>query len=111
MHLDGMVEDGQALPDAKSFAEIAQQHDLPSRFVYAAITVPEPEVSERVNVYMPKSLLAQIERFGERTGIDNRSTFFRLAARQYLSDNAPDLRATKIAPDEVAAVVKAVLRK
>jgi predicted RNase H-like HicB family nuclease len=100
LHLDGIVEDGQPLPDARSLAEIAHQDDLPSRFVYAAITVPEPEVSERVNVYMPKSLLAQIERFGERSGIDNRSTFFRLAARYYLTQEADKNRKRFLAISE-----------
>jgi len=86
LHLSGMVEDGEELPSPRTLQEIAQGGDLPEgKFVYSAITAEIEEKGERVNVYLPKTLLAQIERFGQRTGIDNRSTFFRLAARRMLS--------------------------
>lgn len=85
LHLEGMVEDGEAFPRARSMTDI--DHDLgrPSGIVYGSVTVEVADGGERVNVYLPKSLLAQIEAFGQRTGIDNRSTFLRLAARQYLT--------------------------
>lgn len=85
LHLEGMVEDNDPLPEARSLQDIAQGGDLPEGpFVYASVTA-EVDEGERVNVYLPKSLLAQIKLFGERTGIDNRSTFLRLAARHYLT--------------------------
>lgn len=84
LHLDGMVEDGEDLPPARSLQEIGQAEGFPKGFIYAAITADDPRGAERVNVYLPKSLLSQIEQFGQRTGVDNRSTFFRLAARYYL---------------------------
>jgi predicted RNase H-like HicB family nuclease len=90
LHLDGMLEDGDDLPAARSLQQIAQSGDLPQAyFVYSAVTVDMDDKGERVNVYLPKSLLRQIERFGERTGIDNRSTFFKLAARHYIARNEP----------------------
>lgn len=93
LHLEGMAEDGE-LPEARTLQEIAQAGefptDVPGGLIYAAVSVDDPEGAERVNVYLPKSLLRQIERFGQRTGIDNRSTFLRLAARHYLSQGAAD---------------------
>lgn len=86
LHLEGMVEDGDAFPDARSLEQVDSDFGRPAgRFVYASITAEVEDASERVNVYLPKSLLRQIERFGERTGIDNRSTFFKLAARHYIA--------------------------
>ncbi|KQW79695.1 type II toxin-antitoxin system HicB family antitoxin [Brevundimonas sp. Root1279] len=86
LHLDGMIEDGQEPPEARSMDQVDKDLDKPAgRFIYSAITAEVEDDGERVNVYLPKSLLTQIKRFGERTGIDNRSTFLRLAARQYLN--------------------------
>lgn len=108
LHLDGMVEDGETLPAARDLRDLAVASELPgTQFVYASISVDDPEGAERVNVYISKGLLAQIERFGQRTGIDNRSTFFRLAARQYLSRNDPMQLGTRLADDEVKAFVAA----
>lgn len=85
LHLEGMAEDGEAFPAARSLEAIAQGGDLPAApSIYAAISA-EPEGSERVNVYLPKSLLTQMEVFGKETGVDNRSTLLRLAARQYMA--------------------------
>ncbi len=81
-----MLEDGDDFPEARTMGQIDKDLGRPAgRFIYSAITADVEDDSERVNVYLPKSLLSQIQRFGERTGIDNRSTFMRLAARYYLS--------------------------
>lgn len=86
LHLDGMIEDGDEPPEARSMDQVDKDLGRPAgRFIYSAITAEVEDDGERVNVYLPKSLLAQIKRFGERTGIDNRSTFLRLAARRYLA--------------------------
>lgn len=85
LHLEGMAEDGDAFPEARTLQQLAQSGDLPTEpFVYAAVSAEEPESPERVNVYLPKSLLRQMEAFGRESGVDNRSTLLRMAARQYL---------------------------
>lgn len=92
LHLEGMAEDGDDFPPARSLADIVREDedagDPTPGGVWSAVSVDLPDDSERVNVYLPKSLLRQIERFGARSGIDNRSTFFRLAARYYMAVNA-----------------------
>lgn len=105
LHLDGMLEDGVDLPEARSMDQVDADLGKPAgRFIYSAITTEVADDSERVNVYLPKSLLAQIQRFGERTGIDNRSTFFRLAARQML--NAERTGENYVALDKVQQVAR-----
>lgn len=90
LHLEGMVEDGSPLPEPRKLADLATASELPgTRFVYASVSVEDPDAADRVNVYLPKSLIRRIEAFGERTGIDNRSTFLRLAAQRLLSDPVP----------------------
>lgn len=84
LHLDGMIEDGTALPFARPLSDLILSDDRAPNGVWAAISAEVEDGGERVNIYLPKSLLARIERFGQETGIDNRSTFLRLAARAYL---------------------------
>ena len=85
LHLEGLAEDGDELPPASSLSDVFLEPGLPKNIVWVLIVGDEPEGAERVNVYLPKSLLAQIERFGQTSGVDNRSTFIRLASRQYLA--------------------------
>lgn len=85
LHLEGLAEDGDELPPASRLSDIFLEPGLPANIVWVLIVGDEPEGAERVNVYLPKSLLAQIERFGQTSGVDNRSTFIRLASRQYLA--------------------------
>lgn len=88
LHLNGMVEDGDDLPSSRSLNQVDGDLGKPAgRFVYASVSAEVEDGNERVNVYLPKSLLRQIEAFGDRSGIDNRSTFLRLAARFYLASN------------------------
>lgn len=86
LHLEGMAEDGQALPDAGHMGDQMVAAGVPAGVVWAAITVEAPDGGERVNVYLPRSLLERIDRFTGEIGLGSRSTFFGLAARQYLNN-------------------------
>lgn len=88
LHLEGMVEDGERLPVPSHMGDLLVATGTPLNIVWAAISVEDPEKGERVNVYLPKSLLERMETFGERHGVDNRSTFLRLAARYYLATHS-----------------------
>lgn len=82
-HLCALAENGEAIPaprDLSNTLSAARLIDV----IWVAIGTANPHGAERVNVYLPKSLLNEIEHFGERSGVDNRSTFFRLAARHYM---------------------------
>ena len=90
LHLEGMAEEGLDIPapsDLRAIAKVvAANHaaDQPP-VLYVGIEVEGPDAAERVNVYLPKSLLERIDGFAKASGL-NRSGFFGLAARRYMGD-------------------------
>jgi predicted RNase H-like HicB family nuclease len=76
--VDGLFERGQPLPEPTSIERIV----LPKGCDFLAffiVGVDPPDPSERVNVYLPKSLIGQIDRRAAELGM-SRSSFFGLAA-------------------------------
>ena len=87
LHLEGMVEDKEPFPDATpampiyfNNAELRAGGGL-----IAAVTAKFGDAGERVNVYVPKSLINRVDRWAEANGV-SRSSFFGMAARAYLLD-------------------------
>ncbi len=76
--VDGLAEQGRALPEPTPIEQIALPRgcDLVAYFI---VGVDPPDPSERVNVYLPKSLIGQIDRRAAELGM-SRSSFFGLAA-------------------------------
>ncbi len=78
-----MAERGLPMPtpsDWEAF-ELPSDCDLVVRF---ATRLTPPDVSERVNVYLPKSLIEQVDRAAAAFGM-SRSSYFGLAVSQVLS--------------------------
>jgi predicted RNase H-like HicB family nuclease len=78
-----MAERGLPMPapsDWEAF-EVPSDCDLVVRF---ATKLTPPDVSERVNVYLPKSLIEQVDRAAATFGM-SRSSYFGLAVSQVLS--------------------------
>ena len=78
-----MAERGLPMPvpsDWDAF-EVPADCDLVVRF---ATKLTPPDVSERVNVYLPKSLIEQVDRAAAAFGM-SRSSYFGLAVSQVLS--------------------------
>lgn len=98
LHLEGMAEDGEPLPAAGNMADQMLAPDVPPNVVWAAVTVEAPDKGERVNVYLPNSLLERIDRFADETGLKSRSVFFGLAARQYLGNDRLDAKTSEGRP-------------
>jgi predicted RNase H-like HicB family nuclease len=72
------AERSEALPEPTSIRDIA----LPEGCDFVglvAVGASPPDPSERVNVYLPKSLIERIDRLAEELGM-NRSSFFGMAA-------------------------------
>jgi predicted RNase H-like HicB family nuclease len=76
--VDGLAEHDRALPEPTPIEHIALPRgcDLVAYFI---VGVDPPDPSERVNVYLPKSLIGQIDRRAAELGM-SRSSFFGLAA-------------------------------
>jgi len=81
--LQELAERDQALPEPTGFDAIA----LPSQsdFVaFVAVGAAPPDPSERVNVYLPKSLIKRVDRAAAAFGM-SRSSYFGLAVTRMLS--------------------------
>jgi predicted RNase H-like HicB family nuclease len=100
LHIEGMAEDGEPLPDATEMRDLVLDYpDRTSDSVWAFVTIETPDASERVNVYMAKSLLERIDRFLGESGGRNRSAFFTIATRRYLEHEAAGMaKATGVSP-------------
>ena len=76
--VDGMAEQGRPLPAATPIEQIAlpKGADVVAYFI---VGVDPPDPSERVNFYLPKSLITRIDRRATELGM-SRSSFFGFAA-------------------------------
>lgn len=76
--VDGLAENNQPLPQPTPIERI----ELPkgcNLLAYFIVGVDPPDPSERVNVYLPKSLIGRVDKRAAELGM-SRSSFFGLAA-------------------------------
>jgi predicted RNase H-like HicB family nuclease len=86
LHLEGMAEDGQELPPATELDAIAPDPEV-QEVARLLIGVEEPKVGERFNVFMPKSLVARIDRYVAEQGMGgSRSGFLVAACKRMLEE-------------------------
>ena len=81
--VDGLFEHGRPLPPPTPIERIV----LPKGcdfLAYFIVGVDPPDPSERVNVYLPKSLIGQVDKRAAELGM-SRSSFFGLAASTALT--------------------------
>ena len=83
----GLYEHGHTMPEPTPFDRIAipKGCDLVTLF---ALGVDPPDPSERVNVYLPKSLLERVDRRAADLGM-SRSSYFGFAANLALGSFTP----------------------
>lgn len=82
LHLSAMIEDGDRLPEPSSLAEVHALEEAQGDTL-AVISAQIEEGSDRVNVYLPRQLLARADGFAAATGA-NRSGVIGVALRQFL---------------------------
>src|SRR5713101_2553376 len=91
--VDVLFERGRPLPPPTPIARIVLPKGC-DLLAYFIVGVDPPDPSERVNVYLPKSLIGQVDRRAAELGM-SRSSFFGLAATtalvQYPGSVRPDL--------------------
>jgi predicted RNase H-like HicB family nuclease len=86
---EGKVERGEPMPapsDWDAF-ELPADCDLVVRL---ALKLTPPDISERVNVYLPKSLIEQVDRAAAEWGM-SRSSFFGLAVRHVVHESPAEM--------------------
>ncbi|MCC8937232.1 type II toxin-antitoxin system HicB family antitoxin [Bradyrhizobium sp. Arg68] len=90
--VDGWAEQGRALPEPTPIEQIVppKGSDVAAYFI---VGVDPPDPSERVNVYLPKSLIARIDKHAASIGM-SRSSFFGFAASIALEWRLPTMRLT-----------------
>ncbi len=82
LHVEGMIEDGEALPDPRSVERlIAEEADWLKDAVLALVEVEVPGKALRVNISLDEALLARIDKAAASAG-QTRSGFLASAARE-----------------------------
>ncbi len=82
-HLEGMIEDGEAIPPARSLAVLKADPEFAEEFadaIVAAVPVELPGKAVRVNITMDEHLLQAVDRAAAATGA-TRSGYLAEAAR------------------------------
>jgi predicted RNase H-like HicB family nuclease len=83
-HLEGLAEDGEAVPEPSSLEEIMANAENKDG-VAVLIEAPAAEVkSVRVNVTLPADVLGEIDKYAEREGF-TRSGFLAQAAKKAMA--------------------------
>jgi predicted RNase H-like HicB family nuclease len=84
-HIEGLVEDGEAIPEASSLEGIMA--DPENRDGVAILVAVNTDVQKtvRVNITLPADVLAQIDKFAESHGY-TRSGFLAQAAKRVIED-------------------------
>lgn len=83
-HLEGLAEDGEAVPEPSSLEEIMANRENKDG-VAVLIQAPAADVkSVRINITMPADVLDQIDRYAEREGF-TRSGFLAQAAKKVMA--------------------------
>ena len=81
LHLAGMVEDGEAIPEPSSLEAIMREAEN-RKNVVTLVSAREPtQKSVRINITMPEDMLNRIDDFAQQRGM-NRSGFLVYAARK-----------------------------
>jgi predicted RNase H-like HicB family nuclease len=82
-HIDGMVEDGEAVPEASSLEEVMSDPDNKDGVAILVAVKTDAVKSVRVNVTLPEDVLAQIDKFAKERGL-SRSGFLAQAAKKVI---------------------------
>jgi predicted RNase H-like HicB family nuclease len=83
-HLEGMTEDGEAVPEPSSLEAVMATAENRAG-VAVLIAAPDTQVtSVRVNITLPADVLSEIDRYAEREGF-TRSGFLAQAAKKAMA--------------------------
>lgn len=83
-HIDGMVEDGEAIPEPSSLEQVMADHE--NRDGVAILVATETETRSktvRVNITLPEDTLRDVDRYAEAHGF-TRSGFLVQAAKRVM---------------------------
>jgi predicted RNase H-like HicB family nuclease len=84
-HIEGLVEDGEAIPEASSLEAIMADPENRDGVAIIVALNTDPQKTVRVNITLPADVLAQIDKFAESHGY-TRSGFLAQAAKRVIED-------------------------
>ncbi|MFN7024193.1 MAG: type II toxin-antitoxin system HicB family antitoxin [Pseudorhizobium sp.] len=87
LHVDGMLEDGEAVPEPSSLETVMADPDNRDSVAILVSLRTESRKSVRINITLPEDVLKQIDAFAESQGL-TRSGFLALAAKHRISSSA-----------------------
>ena len=87
LHIDGLAEDGEAIPEPSSLDDIMSEPDNRSGVAIIVSAASAQPKAVRVNVTLPGDVLAQIDTFAEAHGY-TRSGFLTRAAKRLMEMEA-----------------------
>lgn len=83
LHIDGLVADGEAVPEASSLEEVMSDPDNKDGVAILVAVKADAVRCVRVNVTLPEDVLAQIDKFAKERGL-SRSGFLAQAAKKVI---------------------------
>jgi len=93
LHIQGMLEDGEQLPNASRLEEIMNDPDYANAIAYLVVSVPDAKPrTVRVNVTVPEMTLKQIDAAAKKQGM-SRSSFLVHAAQNAIQSIQSDISA------------------
>ncbi len=84
LHIEGLVEDGEAIPEPSSLEDIMSNKENTDGVAVLIAAPASGAKSVRVNVTLPSDILDQIDQYAEREGF-TRSGFLAQAAKKVLA--------------------------
>jgi predicted RNase H-like HicB family nuclease len=92
-HIDGLVEDGQAIPEASDLDAIMSDPDNRDGVAILVAVKTDTRKCVRVNVTLPEDELEQIDRYAQNHGL-TRSGFLAKAAKRAMKEKEKELVTT-----------------
>jgi predicted RNase H-like HicB family nuclease len=83
LHIEGMIEDGEALPKPSPLDKVVKSKDYADAVAVMVVKAPETtDATVRVNITLPEKTLASIDRKAAAKGM-SRSSFLAKAAERW----------------------------
>ncbi len=87
LHIDGIIEDGTAIPEPSSLEEVMAERESRDAVAFLVPVQARQSRAVRVNITLPEDVLADVDRAAGHQGL-SRSAFLARAARRAMGDAA-----------------------
>ena len=93
LHIKGMIEDGEQLPEPSKLEEIMNEPDYADAVAFLVVSIPDSKPRKvRVNITVPEMTLKQIDAAAKKRGM-SRSSFLVHAAQNEIQTDHPEASA------------------